>query len=320
MRYRFVGLVASIVICGAAQAQPSVTLYGRVDLSLAQSADAPSSKEIRNGSNSRIGVRGSEDLGGGLKAVFHLEHRFNADDGTQQSVRFWEGKSIVGLEGRFGRVSLGREENPAFTYGQVVADPWGMDTVASNATIVNGRIGSTRYSNTVNYRFTSDSYAFGAQFAEADGNTPIGGSADRRPYSLGFAYTGSSPWFLSFGYENPADADDHWGTVTGAYNFGVARLGAFFGSGKSVSAQKVQAYLFSLTAPVAGGELRASYGQLKNKDAASNGVLDKQFGVGYHYRLSQRSTVYADLVNERRAGVPEGWRKTGYDLGLKHNF
>jgi predicted porin len=69
-----------------------------------------------------------------------------------------------------------------------------------------------------------------------------------------------------------------------------------------------------------GGQLRGSYGQLKNKDVPVDGVLDKQFGLGYHYPLSRRTTVYADLVNERRDNLPDGRRKTGYDLGLRHDF
>ena len=120
--------LAALALLGgtAAHAQSSVTVYGRVDLSLAQQADAVKNKEIRNGSGSRLGFRGVEDLGGGLSAVFQIEHRFDADTSAAKDAAkngpFWEGKSIVGLEGGFGRLTLGREDNAAYTLSQLVAD------------------------------------------------------------------------------------------------------------------------------------------------------------------------------------------------------
>jgi predicted porin len=302
----------------AAFAQSSVTVYGRVDLSLAQQADAVGNKEVRNGSGSRLGFRGTEDLGDGLKAVFQIEHRFNADEGTQSNTtRFWEGKAIVGLEGGFGRVTLGREENPAYTYSQAVADPWGTDTVAGNGSIVAGRIGSTRYSNTVNYRFSANGFTVGAQIAEADGNTPTGGVAENKPYSLGAAWA-SGPFVVGVGFENPADEDDQWATVNGSYNFGIVKVGAFFGAGRNVDDQKHRAYLVSLTAPISQGELRASWGQLKN--TTTDVIKDRQLSVGYHYALSKRTTVYADVTRESRDDMADNLKTTGYDVGIKHNF
>ncbi len=78
-------LSATLTAPAAAQ---QVTLYGRLDLSIAQRADAADNIELRNGSGSRFGVRGSEDLGGGLRAVFGLEHRFDADTGAAGNP-FW---------------------------------------------------------------------------------------------------------------------------------------------------------------------------------------------------------------------------------------
>lgn len=308
-------LAAAAPLAGA---QSSVTVYGRLDLSIAQQADAPARHELRNGSGSRLGFKGVEDLGDGLKAFFHLEHRFNADDGKPSTARHWEGKSIVGLEGRWGRLALGREENPAYTFSQWVADPWGGDTVASNATIVNGRIGNTRYSNAVTWRHRVGGVAFGVQLADTDDNPSAGGSGDRRPYSLGAGWS-RGRLTLGFGHENPADRDDHWTTVNGAWDFGVLKLGALAGQGRNAQRQKHEAWLVTATAPLAGGELRASVGQLKNKALAA-GVLDEQVGIGFHRPLSKRTTLYADLVRESRDGLPADRRRVGYDVGIKHNF
>jgi predicted porin len=324
MKRQLIAAAVLSTLAGVAAAQSNVTVYGRVDLSVAQQAAAVENKEVRNGSGSRLGFRGTEDLGDGLKAVFQIEHRFNADEGTQSNAsRFWEGKSIVGLEGGFGRLTLGREENPAYTYAQTVADPWGTDTVASNGSIINGRIGSTRYSNSVNYRFAAQGFTFGAQMAEAEGNSPASASSStgnalaKKPYSVGLAYA-NGPITLGLGYENPADADDHWMSVYGGYNFGFAKLGLFYGTGDNAAAQEHQSYLVSATAPVAGGEFRVSYGQLKNKD--TDIIRDKQFSAGYFYPLSKRTTIYADVVNKKPDNLTDGYKKTGYDLGIRHNF
>ncbi len=316
---------ALVTLTGAATAQSNVVIYGRVDQSIAQQADAVKNREMRPGSGNRLGFRGTEDLGGGLKAVFQIEHRFNADDGTANSI-FWAGKALVGIESSFGRFWLGRDENPAYLLAQNPADPWGTDTVAANTTIIKGRIGSQRYNNSLNYAISMSGFSFGAQVAEADGNVPgvdsgsvTGGVATKRPYSLGLGYKAGALQ-LGLGYENPADADDDWTTVFAAYNFGPARLGAFFGTGTNANAQKHDAWLLSATAPIGSGELRLSYGQLKNKNVSVNPIKDKQLGLGYHYALSKRTTLYTDFTNERRDGMAANLEKNGWDFGIKHNF
>lgn len=316
---RWLVALAATMITGAALAQSSVTLYGRLDLSMARQADSNKGREMRNGSGSRFGIKGREDLGDGLYAIFQLEHRFNADDGSNSTSRHWEGKSIVGLEGRLGRLTLGREENPAYTFSQGVADPWGTDTVASNGTIVNGRIGSTRYSNSVNYRFAAGAWSFGVQSADRDDSAGNGPLNERRPYSIGVAYSAGA-LTIGLGHENPADRDDHWTSVNASYDFGVAKLGAFIGDGRNASAQGHRAWLVSAVVPVGPGQVRSSYGVLRNRMLAVNGTLDRQFAIGYWYPMSPRTALYANVVSERRDAMPSDRATTGWDFGVRHNF
>ena len=303
-------LLAAALLCTLSSlATAQVTVYGRIDLSLAQQADAVKNTELRNGSGSRFGLRGTEDLGGGLRAVFQIEHRFNADTGGA-GTRFWEGKSIVGLEGSFGRITMGREENPAYTYSQNPADPWGSDTVASNSSIINGRIGTNRYSSSLNYRYSGGGLTFGAQITEGD-------DVDNRPYSLGLAYA-AGPLRLGVGFENPGNSVDSWITVNGSYHFGAVALRGLIGSGTHVNGQKHQSWLLAATTKIGAGEWRASYGQLKIKDL--DVIADKQLAVGYHYAMSERSTLYTDLISEMRDNMPANRRSMGWDVGIKHNF
>ena len=302
-------LAAALLGAFSTLATAQVTMYGRIDQSLAQQADAVKNSELRNGSGSRFGLRGTEDLGGGLKAVFQIEHRFNADTGSA-GTRIWEGKSIVGLDGGFGLVTMGREENPAYTFGQNPADPWGGDTVASNGSIVNGRIGTNRYSDSLNYRYSASGFTIAVQVTEGEG-------LDDRPYSLGLAYA-AGPLRLGVGFENPGNADDNWLTVNGSYNFGTFALRGLIGSGINVNGQKHQSWLLAATTKIGAGELRASYAQLTNKDM--DVIADKQLAFGYHYPMSRRTTLYVDLISEKRDNMPADFKSTGWDVGIKHDF
>ena len=299
-------IAAALLGAFSGLASAEVTLYGRVDLSIAQRANAADNTELRNGSGSRLGVRGSEDLGGGLKAVFGLEHRFDADTGAAGDP-FWGGKSVVGLAGSFGTVTFGRDDNPAVKMVQEAADPWAGDTVAGNGNIYDGNVGSSRYSNTITWRAQFGGFGVGAQVAEGDG-------LDDRPMNFALSY-GSGPLYMAVGLDNPGNADDQFTSLMARYTVAGVTLSALYGTGTDRNDRDVDAWLLALKTKIGGGELRASYGQRDNEGVA---YPFKQFGVGYHYALSKRTTVYADFVNVKP--VAAGREKTGYDIGLRHNF
>jgi len=297
----------------AAQAQSNVTLYGRLDLSIAQRADAVENIDLRNGSGSRLGVRGVEDLGDGLYALFRLEHRFDADTGSLPDGKaFWDGASYVGLGYKgVGDFTVGRQENPAYTYGQVPADPFGTDTVAGNGSIISGRIGSTRWSNAGKYEGKFGAFKVGAMVAEGDGG-------DRRPIAVGGMWSDYG-FTVGAGYEGTSNDNASWATINMAYKFGPVSVGGLFGTGKNTSDEKHRGWLANVKADIGLGTLRATYGQLKNRDTDT--TLDDQFGIGYVYPLSKRTSVYADITHEKRDGIENtDNKKTGWDIGLRHNF
>lgn len=298
-------LAATLATALPAVAQ-QVTLYGRLDLSLAQRADAADNTELRNGSGSRLGVRGSEDLGGGLRAVFGLEHRFDADTGAAGNP-FWGGRSVVGLAGAFGTVTFGRDDNPAVKMVQEAADPWAGDTVAGNGNIYDGNVGSSRYSNTATWRAQFGAFGLGAQIAEGDG-------FDSRPTNFAVSY-GSGPLYLALGLDDPGQGDARFTTVMARYRFGSVGVSGLYGTGTDRNDRDVDAWLLAMTAKLGSGELRASIGERDNEGAAKP---YRQIGLGYHHPLSKRTTVYADLVNVDP--VAAGREKTGWDLGIRHNF
>ena len=160
---------------------------------------------------------------------------------------------------------------------------------------------------------------------------------------MGYVFDGG-PITVGVGHENPSDDDARWTTINAAWDFKVVKVIGLYGFGKngnqsvtnvSSSANTLpsgipaaagagsdrRSYLIGVTAPIGNGELKASYGVLQAESTADvKYKLDKQFGLGYHYALSKRTTVYADYVNERRDFMPATFKKNGFDLGIKHNF
>lgn len=339
MKKSLIVLAALASVASVASAQSSVTMYGRVDLSVNKGV-GQAAKGLSNGSGSRLGMRGVEDLGGGMSAFFNIEHRFDADTGGSQNFcvtptgataapagacgvanRFWGGRSLVGLQGGFGKVSLGREYTTSFLGSQLVADPWGWDTVVSgtpgtglNQSITGGGIARVRNDSSVTYNFAASGFSFGAQIAEA---TDAINNFQTKPYNFAVGYA-AGPFSLGLGYEvtgQEAAAKAKWMTLNGSFNLGMVKLGAFYGKGTTVANASHQSYMLTAVAPMGQGELRASAGKLRNKTADIDAA--KGFALGYHYALSKRTTLYTDYVRNTGAGITE---KTGYDFGIKHNF
>jgi len=148
-----------------------------------------------------------------------------------------------------------------------------------------------------------------------------GVATSKRPYIVGASY-GAGPIYAAITYENPGNVNDSWTSLGGNYDFGVVKIGGLYGFGHNAVDQKYQSYLLTGTVPLGGGEVRATYGELKNKDTSVK--LDKQYAIGYQYFLSKRSTVYATAVHSSAdlsaAQSLANLKRTGYEVGLKHNF
>ncbi|MDM0069583.1 porin [Variovorax sp. J31P207] len=152
--------LAALAVAGIASAQSSVTLFGVVDATISgfsnksEDRNAPTLESLANQTfvnrgtattsqtvlrnsgynSSRLGFRGTEDLGGGLAASFWLEGALNNDDGTGTAVgggQNWQRRSTVSLSGNFGEIRLGRDYTPTF-WNDNVFDPFGLNGVGAN--------------------------------------------------------------------------------------------------------------------------------------------------------------------------------------------
>jgi predicted porin len=301
-----------------------------VDLSVGRNIGSDA-KFMANGSGSRVGLRGVEDLGGGLSALFQIEHRFDADTGASQNFnvcglrpagsqaapctnnRFWGARSIVGLQGSFGQVYMGREYTTAFLGNQLIADPWGWDTVANQSGITGlGGIAKVRNDSSLTYKVAFAGFSLGAQVAEA---TDAINQFDSKPVNFSLGYN-AGPISASFGYEKTGrDAgfgNEKMMAVHAAWNLGFIKPGLFYGRGDALNGAEHKGWMATVTAPIGAGELRASYGRL----TADGDAVSKRAALGYHYSMSKRTTLYADVAHEGEAND----NKTGFDFGIKHNF
>ena len=248
---------------GTAQAQTSVTLYGIADGDLRfDHTNIGTLKSVDSGgeSGSRWGIRGSEDLGGGLKANFIFEQGFQIDDNavaqgsigggasagfggsksqvpTSTGSRIFGRTATVGLAGPFGEIRLGRGYNPLFLV-QATADPFGAGFVSQVSNLyVNNTI---RNDNAIYYDTpvfagvkVSGVYQFGESTTNAPSVTAATGQAKRGNdrYGAGITYA-NGPLFVGAGYEQIKSNLDTYrvrtGDVAATYDFGIVKLHAIY--------------------------------------------------------------------------------------------
>jgi predicted porin len=301
--------LAALALAAAGAQAADVTIYGKLDVG-ARKAVGSADKEIATSGDSRLGFKGTEDLGGGLSAFFGMEHRFFPDTGTQDGDMFWKGYSKVGLAGAFGSVGLGRQYTAAFSLVQNKVDPFGGDTVAQVRDLAMrvGGITKVRVNNSVAYDFAANGFKVGATLAEAAGN---GTALPDRPFSVAASYA-AGPFFAAAGFENPAgDKDKQWNVALG-YTFGKAELTAGYAAGRTNADLEAKGFALGLNLPLGAGDLKAAYGTQR----VDGNTTVQKIGLGYHYYLSKRTTLYADLGHDSKVAT----EKTGYDLGIRHNF
>ena len=121
MKKSLLAVAVAAALPTIAFAQTNVTMYGIADAGIGvqdRGGNAKSVVVVSSGlqSTSRFGIRGTEDLGGGLSAVFNFEAGMRVDDGTSGGLNFTR-RSVVGFQGGFGTVMLGRDYTPGFTAG-----------------------------------------------------------------------------------------------------------------------------------------------------------------------------------------------------------
>ena len=297
MKKTLIALAVLGSIAGVAQAQSSVTVYGVVDVGIAHENNGVNSVTRMDSGNlngSRLGFKGSEDLGGGLAAIFQIENGFNADTGTQaDSTRLFNRLAFVGVTGGFGAVKLGRQNNPIYANSGTF-DPFG-DSLAGDTARLFSYNGS-RTDNLITYGYAANGFRGELQYGL--GENPVNSSASRT--AAGFVGYKNGPIDVVLTHQNIKNATDTDSTkmtlLGGNYNFGVVKAFASYAwekgviLGSNVDLDQRDA-LLGLTAPIgAAGTLMVSY--VRKTDRNNNDADATQIAIGYTHALSKRTSLY----------------------------
>jgi predicted porin len=306
MKKSLIALAVLAAVSGTSFAQSSVTIYGKADIGIARSIGS-TVNEIKQASGSRLGFRGTEDLGGGLKANFQLENRFLPDTGAAaSSTSFFNGRSIVGIEGGFGRIDMGRDYTAAF-WTALGGDVFGYDGVAANSAVA-GAFGNqtVRFDNVISYKSpTMGGLTLEASSAQKE-TGPKNGSSVRISYASG-------PIAASIATEK-GQAGQTYNGFGAAYDLKVARVNVLISKGETLAGVESEGMLLGLTVPMGALSLKASYGTLETAGIKTV----QQMGLGARYALSKRTDLYTSYANNSKAAA--GTKKNGMEFGMQHNF
>lgn len=254
MKMKLFAAAVAALAAGGAYAQSSVTLYGVVDAGVEYANHQPNAAGVTgshdvvrltsgNMSGSRWGLRGVEDLGGGLKGVFVLESGFNVDTGTSgQGGRLFGRQAYVGLNSQWGQLTLGRHQTPLYDFG-LQFDPMAISTNYSITTqdgaLASRADNSVKYIGTFGGLTTALLYSTGAStvgtanvYQGISGEVP-GSYKTGREYSASLIYSGG-PFSIGAVFDetnlgNPTGFDTtrakiQRASLAGTYAFGPAKV------------------------------------------------------------------------------------------------
>ncbi|WP_136418292.1 porin [Herbaspirillum sp. ST 5-3] len=349
MKKSLIALAVLSSLSAAAFAQTNVTIYGVADAGIAYdkniSAADKSTWKLQSGqqSTSRLGFKGTEDLGGGLSAIFTLENGFNIDDGSLgNNNRLFGRQAWVGLNGDFGNVKLGRQQTALYN-SLLAVDPFSVN-LAGNAQKIFGyglyaADPLSRTDNTITYATPNISGVTGLLsygFGEQPGSISTGRNA-----AFGLKYE-NGPLNVQFVYQDARDAtlaasaaalgvgvtaDLRSTFIGGTYDLGVAKAHLAFADSKADSGAvqtKNRNWLLGVSAPIGADTLMASYARNDVRDIA-NGVTS-QYAIGYSHPLSKRTNLYTSLgytkndSNVRLNAAANGENGTLFNAGVRHTF
>jgi predicted porin len=355
---------ASVAPAAMAQTANPVTLYGRIYV-MFESVEAkgganPIARRNRVTDNSSLlGVRGTEDLGGGLKAFFQLEMAFRPDDNqngaqdranansttaltaasvTQNNSPFSGRNSGVGLQGGWGSILLGRWDTPYKTTTTAV-DPFGDLTIGGITGINNdGQNHDRRANNVVQYWSpTFAGFAVRASYAANEGKT-----ASLNPSESSASLTwGNGPVYLFYAYEQIKDVSatltkDEANSVGGSFVIGPFKLGGLYGEYKKTGLTKKKSYMLNGVWTIGNHQLIYQYQDAQ--DGGASGAEQPEASsntFGYQYNFSKRTFFLAQYVkvdNNNTAGslygnfganrlpITAGQDPQGFAAGFRHVF
>ncbi len=346
MQKKLIAVAVAGLLSGAAFAESNVTVYGIADVYYGRlSGDSYKSYNAVNSgglSGSRVGFKGAEDLGNGLKAIFETELAYDqADNGGLTSTR----QSYVGLAGSFGAIVAGRLQTPGYYVGKF--DALASATISPQARLAagkmiggavattiapsnNGRLNSAVAYLSPNFGGFSAVVAASASNYDSEQTTLTDSAQDAGAYALGLNYA-IGPVAVGFVHHNilnfsgNADLDVKENMLGVSYNLGFMSILGSYQDSKLKNTDRNKLYQIGVVVPVGAGNIHAAYGKLDMKDDTMDA---KSFTVAYTHGLSKRTTAYAGYnVTDNKSGqtlgitsTAAGGKAKGLVVGLRHSF
>lgn len=337
--------LAALAATSAAFAQSSVTLYGVVDVSVERVKGDHQVNRVSssNLAGSRLGFKGTEDIGGGLKANFALETAVTVDTGANGggTTRFFDRAAWVGLAGGAGEIRLGRIDS---SIGALAGDTAILGAQAYDDLKIVGARGADSYrrvDNGITYILPTVIQGVTAQvqYSTAATGAEAYGSNLGKSTGLSVKYA-SGPILAGLGYLNIKDttagAPDNRANATlvyGGYDLGMAKVIAYYDAETAVTGtQRLSVLGLKAIVPVSA-DLTVQAGISKAKNVAGSSASDDNAvttAVKAVYKLSKRTSVYGlgtivsngDGANKGISGVSisNGGTAGAIAAGVAHAF
>lgn len=346
MKKTLIALATLSALSGVAHADSNVTIYGVIDASVRtsshQNADGDRLNSVGNGAfqESRVGLKGQEDLGNGLKAIFQLESGFNIGNGSRtQDGNLSRRVATVGLsDATYGTLTIGRQNTLAYDT-LIATDVYGVsDNVAFGG--YQSTLSGFRWDNSIKYTNTYNGLNYGAEISSGN---QTGSNSKHSGYGVNVGYTGSA-WALQTVYQLGHDTQD--GTLG---NFEGQKQKLWAVGGKVAVAEKTDLFaqylsskfdvtnqsnriaVLGISQKLAGNwsiKGSASYDKQENVNEGNR----RTFSTVLDYTLSKRTDVYAALDFNKLGGNysnaaynlntdgNSNTSSTGVSLGLRHAF
>ncbi|GAB4396868.1 MAG: porin [Rhodoferax sp.] len=341
--------MAVLAASGASFAQSNVTLYGLADVwfgsvKTERGGASLTQTVMQSGgvNGSRWGLKGSEDLGGGLKANFKLEQGFSLDTGKAKDLApkidgspeagnaAFARYAYVGLSGGFGEVKFGKT-------GTAYDDVSGASDAVFDSALapMNSVFTSVNYNwnpaNTIYYQAPNMGGFSGAiSYSLGEDKTPTTGASSLTSLNLTYEH---GPLALQFGYQvedivnTPAKPNDvKFLRLGGSYDFGMATAKLTYGKTTSIGNKDgydAKEFQVGVDVPVSSAlTLSASYA--KSDDSNPAGVFEpsrKGYGLAAAYTLSKRTFLYGGYRSntETQQNAPDN-KDSVFAIGIQHKF
>jgi len=273
MKKSLLALAVLGTFAGVASAQSTVTLFGIIDVGVRsiKNGNVDQKQMVNDALNSnRLGFRGIEDLGGGLRAGFWIEGGMTPDNGTAAG-QTWQRRSTVSLLGNWGEVRLGRDYTSTF-WNTTIFDPFGTNGVGSYLNVGLNVLGTgaqtyVRANNTVGYFLPS---SLGGLYGQAQVSAGEGVDANKQVSGrVGYA-AGPLNVAVSFGSTDTLPNKFKHNNIAGSYNFGFLNLMAQYDQ-QDAGPRDQKTILVGAIVPMGQGEFKVSY---VKADQSGNAVQD----------------------------------------------